>query len=74
MDKTLSKSKQAIELRQKQRRHIFDYFSVSKEGVVTGAADNDPAGIATFAQVGAITGFSLIWLLALITPLIIAIE
>lgn len=58
----------------KQRRHILDYFSVSKEGVVTGAADNDPAGIATFAQVGATTGFSLIWLLALITPLIIAIE
>lgn len=74
MDKTLSKSKKAIELRQKQRRHILDYFSVSKEGVVTGAADNDPAGIATFAQVGATTGFSLIWLLALITPLVIAIE
>ena len=74
MDKTLSKSKKAIGLRQKQRRNILDYFSISKEGVITGAADNDPAGIATFAQVGATTGFSLIWLLVLITPLIIAVE
>ncbi|MBU1083075.1 divalent metal cation transporter [Patescibacteria group bacterium] len=74
MGHTLSESKKIIKYPRKRRRHILDYFSASKEGIITGAADNDPAGIATFAQVGATTGFSLIWLLALITPLIIAVE
>jgi len=58
----------------KKRRGIASYFSVSKSGVITGAADNDPSTIATFAQVGATTGLTLAWLLALITPLAIAIE
>lgn len=74
MDKTLSKSHPGLNTHKKKRRHILDYFSISKKGVITGAADNDPAGIATFAQVGATTGFALIWLLILSTPLVIAIE
>lgn len=74
MDNTLPKSQKHLTIRPKRRRHISDYFSIAKSGVITGAADNDPAGIATFAQVGAVTGFSLVWLLALVTPLVIAIE
>ena len=73
MDKTTQKS-QHLKPHRKKRRSILNYFSASKDGVITGAADNDPAGIATFAQVGATTGFSLVWLLAVITPLVIAIE
>lgn len=58
----------------KRRRRLRHHFSISKEGVITGAADNDPAGIATYLQVGAATGFSLLWLVPLITPLVIAVE
>lgn len=58
----------------KKRRHIRDFFFLVKNGTITGAADNDPAGIVTYSQVGASTGFSLLWLMALATPLLIAIE
>jgi len=58
----------------KRRRHIKDYFFLAKNGVITGAADNDPAGIVTYTQVGALTGFSLLWLMILTTPLLAALE
>jgi Mn2+/Fe2+ NRAMP family transporter len=58
----------------RRRRHIRDYFRMAKNGTITGAADNDPSGIITYTQVGALTGFALLWLLVLVTPLLIAIE
>ncbi|OGB74239.1 hypothetical protein A2V68_00520 [candidate division Kazan bacterium RBG_13_50_9] len=42
--------------------------------MINGASTNDPAGIATFMQVGSTTGFGLAWLVAIATPLVIAIE
>lgn len=58
----------------KKRRSIFDFFWKQKRGVISGAADNDPAGIATYTQVGAATGFSQLWLVFLTTPMLIAVE
>lgn len=58
----------------KKRRHIRDYFTLAKNGTITGAADNDPAGIVTYTQVGSAVGYSLLWLLVLATPLLIAVE
>lgn len=43
-------------------------------GVVAGGADSDPAAIATFSIVGATTGFSQLWLLALTTPMETAVQ
>jgi len=43
-------------------------------GVVSGAADNDPAGIVTYIQVGATTGVGLLWLLLLSTPMLYYLE
>jgi NRAMP (natural resistance-associated macrophage protein)-like metal ion transporter len=43
-------------------------------GIITGAADNDPSGISTYSIVGATTGFSQLWLLALSSPLLINIQ
>lgn len=56
------------------RRNIGDFFASKKEGVVTGAADNDPSGVVTYLQVGATTGLSQIWLLLLSTPFLIVVE
>jgi NRAMP (natural resistance-associated macrophage protein)-like metal ion transporter len=42
-------------------------------GVISGGADNDPAGIATYSVVGATVGFAQNWLLFLSTPLLIAV-
>lgn len=43
-------------------------------GVVTGGADNDPAGIATYSIVGATAGYSQNWLLFVSTPMLIAVQ
>lgn len=43
-------------------------------GIVSGAADNDPAGVITYIQIGATTGFSLLWLMLLSTPILYFLE
>jgi len=58
----------------KRRRHFLDFFQKAKNGVITGAADNDPAGIVTYTQAGASAGYSLLWLMFLTVPLLIAVE
>ncbi|HWG18821.1 MAG TPA: divalent metal cation transporter [Acidobacteriaceae bacterium] len=43
-------------------------------GLITGAADDDPSGIATYSQVGAAFGYSTLWAILLTMPLMIAIQ
>ncbi len=43
-------------------------------GLVTGAADDDPSGIATYSQVGAGFGFGLAWPMLFSYPLLAAIQ
>ncbi|MEO7062490.1 MAG: divalent metal cation transporter [Dokdonella sp.] len=43
-------------------------------GLITGAADDDPSGIATYSQVGAKFGYATLWTMCLALPLMIAIQ
>ncbi len=43
-------------------------------GLVTGASDDDPSGIATFSQAGARFGFGMLWLVLYQYPLMTAIQ
>ena len=43
-------------------------------GLITGASDDDPSGIATYSQVGARFGYSLLWTMVLTYPLMAAIQ
>src|SRR5579871_1167280 len=43
-------------------------------GLITGASDDDPSGIATYSQVGAQYGFGLGWTLLVTYPLMAAIQ
>jgi len=43
-------------------------------GLITGASDDDPSGIATYSQVGAQFGYSLAWTLLFSYPLMAAIQ
>jgi NRAMP (natural resistance-associated macrophage protein)-like metal ion transporter len=43
-------------------------------GLVTGAADDDPSGIATYSQVGAQFGFGLAWIVLFSFPLMAVIQ
>jgi NRAMP (natural resistance-associated macrophage protein)-like metal ion transporter len=43
-------------------------------GLITGAADDDPSGIATYSQAGAQFGLSMLWTLMLTYPLMVGIQ
>ena len=43
-------------------------------GLITGAADDDPSGIATYSQAGAQFGFGLLWAVLLTFPLMVSIQ
>ncbi|MFF2273587.1 Nramp family divalent metal transporter [Agromyces sp. NPDC058136] len=43
-------------------------------GLVTGASDDDPSGIATYAQAGATFGFGTLWTVPFVLPLMIAVQ
>jgi NRAMP (natural resistance-associated macrophage protein)-like metal ion transporter len=50
------------------------WFSKLGPGLITGAADDDPSGIATYSQAGAQFGFGLLWTLLLTYPLMAGIQ
>ena len=43
-------------------------------GLITGAADDDPSGIATYSQAGAQFGYSMLWTMIFTLPLMAAIQ
>ena len=55
-------------------RRIFRLSKSLGPGLVTGAADDDPSGIATYSQAGAQYGFGLLWTIVLTYPLMAAIQ
>ncbi len=53
------------------RKH---YWKVLGPGLTTGAADDDPSGIATYSQMGAQNGFGLAWLAAFLLPMMATVQ
>jgi NRAMP (natural resistance-associated macrophage protein)-like metal ion transporter len=49
-------------------------LAVLGPGLVTGAADDDPSGIATYSQIGAQFGYQMGWTVTLTYPLMVAIQ
>ena len=43
-------------------------------GLITGAADDDPSGIATYSQAGAQFGYSMLWTVLITLPLMVGIQ
>ncbi len=50
------------------------FFKTLGPGLVTGAADDDPSGIATYSQVGAQFGYTMAWTMLFSFPLMAAIQ
>jgi len=50
------------------------YLRALGPGLVTGASDDDPSGIATYAQAGAQFGFAMLWVSLLTLPLMAAVQ
>ena len=51
-----------------------EYLNTLGPGLTTGAADDDPSGIATYSQTGAQYGFQLIWLSIFTFPLMAVVQ
>jgi Mn2+/Fe2+ NRAMP family transporter len=51
-----------------ERGKRFNPFSALGPGLITGAADDDPSGIATYSEAGARFGFAMLWSVVLIYP------
>ena len=54
--------------------HGSGYFRRIGPGLITGAADDDPSGIGTYSQVGAASGFGLLWTAVFALPLATAVQ
>jgi NRAMP (natural resistance-associated macrophage protein)-like metal ion transporter len=64
----------AIKRKHRTRRHFRRLFNALGPGLTTGAADDDPSGIATYSQAGAQFGFALTWTIFLTLPCMTAIQ
>ncbi len=71
----------AAKLREKNLEHAHRHYGrfsrflrILGPGVVTGAADDDPSGIVTYSQAGAVYGNGLLWLFPIMYPLLLAVQ
>ena len=55
-------------------RAAEEYLNTLGPGLTTGAADDDPSGIATYSQTGAKYGFQLLWLSIVTFPLMAVVQ
>jgi len=51
-----------------------EYIKKLGPGIITGAADDDPSGIATYSQAGAQFGTGLLWMAAWVYPLVATVQ
>src|SRR6201987_3550335 len=58
----------------KKENFVRRFFHVLGPGLITGAADDDPSGIATYSIAGAQFGTSLLWTAFLTWPLMSAVQ
>ncbi len=78
--RALEKSVRLIEreekaiINKKPFRYAKEYWNTLGPGLVTGAADDDPSGIATYSQAGARYGFQFLWLAWFTLPLMAAVQ
>ena len=59
---------------QRGRLRGFGYFKRLGPGIITGAADDDPAGIGTYSQIGAAFRFDFVWTAWVSLPLASAVQ
>ncbi|MBZ5857040.1 NRAMP family divalent metal transporter [Flavihumibacter profundi] len=58
----------------KKRSKFHKFLKLLGPGLITGASDDDPSGIATYTQAGAKFGHSLLWTAILSYPLMVGIQ
>lgn len=76
LDKTINTSLELKESFNSQNgiKQAKDYWRSLGPGLTTGAADDDPSGIATYSQTGAQYGFQLLWIASFTFPLMAIVQ
>jgi Mn2+/Fe2+ NRAMP family transporter len=73
--KNNSKSNSNLSLFNKLRlKSVSQIIKALGPGVITGAADDDPSGIATYSQAGAKFGLGMLWMTVFLLPTMIVIQ
>ncbi len=57
-----------------KRNRIQKFWKNLGPGLVTGASDDDPSGIATYSQAGAMFGLKLLWTAVITYPMMVAVQ
>src|SRR5947209_12610561 len=58
----------------RERNPVKRFFKLLGPGLITGASDDDPSGIGTYAVAGASLGFATLWTALFTLPLLAAIQ
>jgi Mn2+/Fe2+ NRAMP family transporter len=58
----------------RRRTLLARFFSALGPGLITGAADDDPSGIATYSAAGALLGTTQLWIALVTWPLMAAVQ
>lgn len=76
LSKTIDTSREIAQVigSHKDLKKAKEYWHSLGPGLTTGAADDDPSGIATYSQTGAQYGFNLLWLAAFTFPLMAVVQ
>jgi NRAMP (natural resistance-associated macrophage protein)-like metal ion transporter len=57
-----------------RRSRAREWLKALGPGLITGAADDDPSGIATYSQSGAQFGYAMLWTILITYPLMVGIQ
>ena len=57
-----------------RRSGLKKIFGVLGPGLITGASDDDPSGVGTYAQAGAQTGYGFLWVALITYPMMVAVQ
>jgi NRAMP (natural resistance-associated macrophage protein)-like metal ion transporter len=59
---------------QGERNPVKRFLRILGPGLITGASDDDPSGIGTYAVAGASLGFSILWTALVVFPMMTAVQ
>jgi len=58
----------------KPKSRLKRFLGIFGPGLVTGAADDDPSGLATYSQSGAQFGYAQLWIVPFLYPMMVAVQ
>jgi NRAMP (natural resistance-associated macrophage protein)-like metal ion transporter len=67
-------SKKPADLKSKKKSKVWKFLTLLGPGLTTGAADDDPSGIATYSQTGAQFGYGQLWTALYMLPFMTAVQ